>query len=65
MGEWERKNIENWKKSMRDKRAMLARLQHFRELEVEKHKTSIRRLMGEAASDMRDGIDAFEKNLAR
>ena len=65
MAEWEGKNIENWKKSMRDKKEMLARIKFFRELEVEKHKTSIRRIMKEAAEEMSGGIDAFEKNLAR
>ncbi len=65
MDEWEAKNIDNWKKSMRDKRDMLARIKFFRELEVEKHKTSIRRIMKESASEVTNGIDAFEKNLAR
>ena len=65
MAEWEAKNIENWKQSMRDKKEMLARIKFFRELGVEKHKTNIRKIMKDAAEEMSGGIDAFEKNLAR
>ena len=44
---------------MRDKRDMLARQKYFRELEVQKHKNNIKRLMTEANDEMIKGIDAF------